>query len=282
MFRAHRSAHPQQLLGRAAVAGGAGRRWPRSGRCELLALTDHDTVGGCAAARAACARHGIRFVAGVELTCQWREREIHIVGLRLEHSDAGVARALRSVLEQRRERMQRDDAAADARRTARRAAGRRCAGAALPTRTHLARALCQLGSGRRRCSRRSIAGSSAAGRDTLRAQWPQLATAVQLHRRRRRHRRYWRIRTATRCPTACCANWSAEFKAAGGAGIEVSLAGMAPGDADRAAALARRFDLAGSIGSDFHEPELPWRPLGRFAKLPDRVTPITAHLALQP
>ena len=45
-----------------------------------------------------------------------------------------------------------------------------------------------------------------------------------------------------------------EFKAAGGVGIEVSLAGMGPGDADRAATLARRFDLAGSIGSDFHEP----------------------------
>ena len=69
-----------------------------------------------------------------------------------------------------------------------------------------------------------------------------------------------------------------DFKAAGGAGIEVSLAGMGPGDADRAATLARRFDLAGSIGSDFHEPGLPWRPLGRFAKLPDRIMPITARL----
>jgi len=70
----------------------------------------------------------------------------------------------------------------------------------------------------------------------------------------------------------------AEFKAAGGEGIEVSLAGMGAGDADRAAALARRFDLAGSIGSDFHEPDLPWRPLGRFAKLPDLITPIAARI----
>jgi predicted metal-dependent phosphoesterase TrpH len=74
----------------------------------------------------------------------------------------------------------------------------------------------------------------------------------------------------------------AEFKTLGGAGIEVSLAGMAPSDADRAATLARRFDLAGSMGSDFHEPDLPWRPLGRFAKLADRVTPITAHLGWSP
>jgi 3',5'-nucleoside bisphosphate phosphatase len=69
-----------------------------------------------------------------------------------------------------------------------------------------------------------------------------------------------------------------EFKQAGGVGIEVSLAGMGPGDADRAASLARRFELAGSFGSDFHQPDLPWRPLGRFAKLPDGLTPVTVYL----
>jgi hypothetical protein len=62
--------------------------------------------------------------------------------------------------------------------------------------------------------------------------------------------------------------------------MEVSLPGTAPRDADRLAALARHFDLAGSIGSDFHQPGLPWRPLGRFAKLPDRITPITDRLGL--
>jgi predicted metal-dependent phosphoesterase TrpH len=71
---------------------------------------------------------------------------------------------------------------------------------------------------------------------------------------------------------------SAAFKAAGGVGIEVSLAGISPGDAARAASLARRFDLDGSFGSDFHEPGIPWRPLGRMAKLPDGVRPITARL----
>jgi predicted metal-dependent phosphoesterase TrpH len=70
----------------------------------------------------------------------------------------------------------------------------------------------------------------------------------------------------------------AEFKATGGAAIEVSLAGMSPAAADRAATLARRHALAGSIGSDFHEPDLSWRPLGRFAKLADRIEPITTLL----
>jgi len=53
---------------------------------------------------------------------------------------------------------------------------------------------------------------------------------------------------------------------------------MSPGDTDRLASLARRFDLAGSVASDFHVPGLPWRPLGRFAKLPDGIRPILDEL----
>jgi predicted metal-dependent phosphoesterase TrpH len=74
----------------------------------------------------------------------------------------------------------------------------------------------------------------------------------------------------------------AAFKTAGGIGIEVSLAGIGPGDAARAASLARRFELEGSFGSDFHEPGIPWRPLGRMAKLPDGVRPIMLRLGAGP
>jgi len=70
----------------------------------------------------------------------------------------------------------------------------------------------------------------------------------------------------------------AAFRAGGGEGIEVSLAGQSPNDFARLARLARRHELAGSVASDFHEPGVPWRPLGRFAKLPDQVTPLLARL----
>ena len=56
---------------------------------RLLALTDHDTIDGCEAARRACDQAGIRFVAGVELSCAWREREIHIVGLNVDTTHGG-------------------------------------------------------------------------------------------------------------------------------------------------------------------------------------------------
>src|SRR6185295_9335175 len=63
-----------------------------------------------------------------------------------------------------------------------------------------------------------------------------------------------------------------EFRAAGGRGIEV-VCGGARNEMDALAALAVRFDLDGSAGSDFHDPEIPWNPPGRLAKLPHPVRP---------
>jgi len=65
-----------------------------------------------------------------------------------------------------------------------------------------------------------------------------------------------------------------DFKAAGGAAIEVVTGGNAAHQIDTCAELARQFGFEGSIGSDFHNPQLTWNPLGRLAKLPDRVTPV--------
>jgi predicted metal-dependent phosphoesterase TrpH len=244
---------------------------------ELLALTDHDTVSGCGPASAACAAAAIRFVPGIELSCQWREREIHIVGLQLDVADAALLSHCGAVLARRRERIH----AMTQRLSRAGLPGQELAAltlkAALPTRTHLARALCRLGvadsmqQAFERWLKRGRPGY-------VSAQWPQLATAVQRiveaggiavlahpHRYTVSH--------------GVLRELVGEFKAAGGEGIEVSLSGMGPADADRAAALARRYELAGSTGSDFHEPDLPWRPLGRFAKLPDLITPIAARLA---
>ncbi len=49
---------------------------------ELVAvgLTDHDSVEGCPAAARECARKGIEFIAGTELTAEQEGTEIHILG----------------------------------------------------------------------------------------------------------------------------------------------------------------------------------------------------------
>lgn len=51
-------------------------------RCELavMALTDHDTVEGCARMAAACAGLGIDFIPGTELTCEHDTCELHLLG----------------------------------------------------------------------------------------------------------------------------------------------------------------------------------------------------------
>src|SRR4051812_28789812 len=70
-----------------------------------LALTDHDTVDGLAEARAACDAAGMRFVAGVELSAQWRGQAIHLVGLEVDPAHAGFTGHLAGVLARRRVRL---------------------------------------------------------------------------------------------------------------------------------------------------------------------------------
>jgi 3',5'-nucleoside bisphosphate phosphatase len=49
-----------------------------------LALTDHDSVEGCARAAAACAAAGIEFIAGAELTAEHNDIEVHLLGYFLD------------------------------------------------------------------------------------------------------------------------------------------------------------------------------------------------------
>jgi predicted metal-dependent phosphoesterase TrpH len=45
-----------------------------------LALTDHDSVEGCARMAAACGAAGIEFIVGTELTAEHNETEVHLLG----------------------------------------------------------------------------------------------------------------------------------------------------------------------------------------------------------
>lgn len=69
---------PEQLVARAAKAG-----------VSVLAVTDHDTVAGCEAAAAACATRGLEFVNGIEVTAVADERDVHVLGYFVDpHSPA--------------------------------------------------------------------------------------------------------------------------------------------------------------------------------------------------
>ena len=49
-----------------------------------LALTDHDSVEGCARMAAACAAAGIEFIPGAELTAEHNDTELHVLGYFLD------------------------------------------------------------------------------------------------------------------------------------------------------------------------------------------------------
>ena len=55
---------------------------------RYFALTDHDTVGGVAQAlEAAKAYDSLDVIPGIELSCYYHNREIHIVGLYIDHTN---------------------------------------------------------------------------------------------------------------------------------------------------------------------------------------------------
>ncbi len=59
-----------------------------------LALTDHDTLEGCAPMAAACAAVGIEFIPGIELTAEHSDHEIHLLGYFLDPEDENLRREI--------------------------------------------------------------------------------------------------------------------------------------------------------------------------------------------
>jgi predicted metal-dependent phosphoesterase TrpH len=77
------------VLPPAAVA-----EYARQAGVDVWALTDHDEVGGVAAARAAAQAQGMRFVPGVEISITWAGETVHIVGLQINENDAVLLQGL--------------------------------------------------------------------------------------------------------------------------------------------------------------------------------------------
>jgi predicted metal-dependent phosphoesterase TrpH len=65
-----------------------------------------------------------------------------------------------------------------------------------------------------------------------------------------------------------------EFTGAGGGALEIMSGGNSAQHVETCTALALKYSLAGSVGSDFHTPQFAWNPLGRSLKLPDCITPV--------
>src|SRR5262245_14233094 len=72
----------------------------RSG-LAAVAVTDHDTLDGVAPARDAAAGSGVEVVPGVEISAEYRGREVHLLGYFVRLDDAPLQGALRRLREDR-------------------------------------------------------------------------------------------------------------------------------------------------------------------------------------
>lgn len=258
---------PKELLALAAEQG-----------VKTLALTDHDTIAGLAAAEAAAQQHGLQLIRGVELSVSWERRTLHVVGLNIDPDNAELRKGLEYLQTQRTARAQAiaekltklgiEDAWQQV---------SSAAGDAQVTRTHFARLLVASGiaSDLKQAFKRYLGSGKPA---YVRADWASLRQAINwihaagglailAHPMRYPMTARWR----ERCIAA--------FKEAGGDGLEVCSGACAAHEVSEAAKLAQRYELLGSIGSDFHGPEQRWLQLGRLAPLPSHLTPVWSRLA---
>ena len=248
--RSDGSLTPAELVQRASASG-----------LHVLALTDHDTIAGLDEARAAAAEAGIRLVPGVEISASWRGQAIHVLGLWIDPAARQLREQLDSQAERRRARMRAICArlaklglpGAELLATVEAAPG-------LPTRAHLAEALRAGGHvDRTDDAFRKYLGKGKAAH--LAAEWPVLAEVVG-----------WICAAGGVASLAHPARYAlsagarrqllADFVAAGGGAIEVVSGGNGAQHMDASAMLAVKFGLLGSIGSDFHNPQQIWNPLG--------------------
>jgi 3',5'-nucleoside bisphosphate phosphatase len=74
-------------------------------RLTALALTDHDTLEGCARAAQACATAGLEFFPGTELTTELAGHELHLLGYGLDTSNPPLLQAMQTWQQARQERI---------------------------------------------------------------------------------------------------------------------------------------------------------------------------------
>ncbi|MDR1423402.1 MAG: PHP domain-containing protein [Azoarcus sp.] len=247
---------------------------------DMLALTDHDELGGVAAAAREAAALGVKFVPGVEISVSLiDDTTIHIVGLGVDPAHPALAQGLARVRGGREARAARMAAALEkigiggtlegARRFAR--------NPAMIGRAHFARHL--VASGVMPDVSTVFEHYLARGKPGFVShEWASLADAVGWIRGAggvavvAHPSRYHRLSNAG------LDRLFDDFAALGGEAVEVVAGAHTLEDMRRFATVARRRGLLASCGSDFHcEGESPV-DVGRCHPLPPDLVPVWTRL----
>jgi predicted metal-dependent phosphoesterase TrpH len=240
----------------------------------MLALTDHDEVGGLAEARAAVERAEVRFIDGVEISAEWGGLQVHVVGLDFDVRDAGLNAALESIRSGRVERARRMSAELEALGIPECFSGamRHAKNPNLIGRSHFARHLVAIGI---RQDVRSVFDSFLVpGKPGYVAhRWATLGEAVG-----------WIVGAGGLAVLAHPGRYRFsplemrdlldEFKGLGGQAIEVVSGSHSPEQLAGFSRLAREYGFLASCGSDFHGPRESHVDVGGNALLPEDLTPV--------
>jgi hypothetical protein len=238
-----------------------------------LALTDHDTTMGLTEARSCAAGLSMRLIDGIELSASWQNKCLHIVGLGIDPNYEPLANATQQLQATRLERAQKIAEKLEKKRIMGAfEAVQKAAGQGMITRSHFANFLLSqfhVSTQQEAFDRYLGKGKPAYVATT----WADMEIAVK-----------WITEAGGVAVLAhplrydLTANWMkrllAAFKDAGGQGMEVVTGRNNPDEIKLLATYASRFELAGSVGSDFHSPVTPWVELGRLVPLPDNVQPV--------
>ncbi len=246
---------------------------------ELWALTDHDELGGQAAARDAALAAGMDYLTGIELSVSFIGQTVHVLGLGFDLDDAVLVEGVARVRDGRRERAMRigEALAVHGYPGAYEGALRLAGNPDLVSRTHFARFLVEAGhfAGVHEVFRHVLADGKPGWVPHAWASLREAVTwitgaggvAVLAHPARYRF-----------SPTEEYALFT-EFTGLGGCGVEVLSGSHSGPEQVTYADVAMEFGLLASRGSDFHAPGESRTELGALPDLPGRLTPVWEALA---
>ncbi len=242
---------PEILLARTAESG-----------VSHLAITDHDFITRTDNLSSAT---DIQLICGVEISCAWRNREVHIVGLFIDSESVPLNRLLKQQRQKRKQRF----IAMDKKLQSNGIEGLHTYLKSLPcetwTRSHVAEFLVTRG----HCRSWDKAFKnflSLRGKAYVPIEWAALCEVVKLIREANgiavvaHPGRYGLTRTKIE-------HLVSEFKEAGGEAIEGTYANVDPSIRKFLCELAIEENLYISAGSDFHTADRHWTDLGRFPRL---------------
>ena len=246
---------------------------------DLLALTDHDELGGLAEARAIADEIGLRFVDGVEVSISWGDDQtVHILGLGIDPANTALLAGLHQVRSGRDSRAGRMAAELDkvGIHGAYEGALRHAGNPALVSRSHFARYIVEQGHVKEvksvfdywlaKGKPGYVEHSWATLEDALRWIIGAGGTAVIAHPGR------YRLSSVERRQLFVA------FKDLGGRGIEVLSGSQKDEEVREFSRIAREFGFLASRGSDFHGPGESWIDLGKMPDLPEDLTPVWSQL----